>query len=546
MNQPVETPVMGLPRDEMMRLALATRTMATLLREIRERRGRAAWDDTNNAARKRAAATRPMIGRFSHADLGEWNRLGPEAIRSELHEDSGMTIRVGPLSNGRFGVQAGWADHHAETVAGSKDMADRITDWLRANASHEAVDVMHLSSEEIHNTGTAGPARHQRRDQQRSDFTTAREWLHSTDPDRAADWERSYAATDSTVNRDLDEKQLIAEWSKATGGGTLTPFQQARKWVRENRPEYHADWEQRYAAADSRHDKRGDEAELVRFWIKEKAAETNSAQGPESAEKNSSTKPRPLADRLRGKVPDRVLDDARWETAEQQFASLVAEGVDPDHLVAAVAAIDFDSGKVRAPSGFAAWVMRDAAKNGRARSTTSEDEARRDVAQEWLDSADASSPFDRARAATLVGEIDDEFDAALAKKFPGILDSEEPAASSVPDTEVAESSEQEHHDENTVFVVDQDGEVIEVPFVAAEPAAAEATQPADASASADHEPGEEKTAAAAAGASAEAAQAVMTPPSASKGKSQQHSRTRRRGAAPVNEPTQHRTRGHSH
>ncbi len=503
MNQPVETPVMGLPREEMMRLALATRTMATLLREIRERRGRAAWDDTNNAARKRAAATRPMIGRFSHADLGEWNRLSPESIRSELHEESGMTIRVGPLSNGRFGVQAGWADHHAETVAGSKDMADRITDWLRANASHEAVDVMHLSSEEMHNTGTAGRAQRQRRDQQNT-----------------------------------------------AGGRKLTEFQQAREWVRQNRPEYYASWDQQYAYADTLDGKRLDEAELIRFWIKESAAETDSAQGPESAENNSGTKPRPLADRLRGKVPDRVLDDARWETAEQQFASLVAEGVDPDQLVAAVAAIDFDSGKVRAPSGFAAWVMRDAAKNGRARSTTSEDEARRDVAQEWLDSADAASPFDRARAATLVGEIDDEFDAALAKKFPGILDSEEPAASSAPDTESAESGEeQEHRDENVVFVVDQDGEVIEVPFVAAEPMAAGATaaDSADASSATDQEPGEEKiSAAAAAGASAEAAQAVMTPPSASKAKSQQRSHSRRRGAPPVNEPTQHRTRGHSH
>ncbi|MGF0320675.1 hypothetical protein [Nocardia fluminea] len=540
MNQPVvETPVMGLPRDEMMRIALAARTMASMLREIRERRGRAAWDDTTNASRKRGVAQKQMIGRFNNADLEEWNRLAPEAIRSELHPESGMTIRVGPLSNGRYGVQAGWSEHHAETVAGSKDMADRIADWLRTNASHEAVDVMHLSTEEMHNGNrTTSNARSRAARNQRADFDAARKWLHTTDPERAQDWERSYAAADSASSREQDARSLIGEWTKATGGRKRTQLEKAHEWVAQNRPDWYADWRQQYDYADTRDGKRLDEAELIRYWVSERAADSDPAQGHTEGE-GEQRRPQPLADRLRGKVPDRVLDDARWETAEQQFATLTGEGADPDQLAAAVAAIDFDSGKVRAPSGFAAWVMRDAAKNGRARSTSSEDDARRDVAQEWLDTADGASPFDRARAATLVGEIDEKFDAALAAKFPGILDGDE----ATPDPDAAEAASgteentaQERDEENVIFVVDQDGNVVEVPFVAAEPAAEQPTEDIAAAAATTVAPEAEGAAA--------AAQAVMTPPTKDKETKRRH--THRRTPPPASEPTRTRTRGHGH
>ncbi|MGW5317767.1 hypothetical protein [Nocardia thailandica] len=493
MNQPmVETPVMGLPRDEMMRMALATRTLAALLREIRERRGRAAFDDTMNAVRKSSAAQLNALGRFSADDLAEWNRLSEtDGIRAELEPESGMTIRVAPLSGGRFGVQAGWPDHHAETVAGSHDMADRIADWLRTNPSRESVDAMHEASEEFHRSARAERGRDRR-----------------------------------------------------PGGQAESELSRARRWARENRPEWSEEWELRYAAADSSHDRRQDEAEMVRYWRMERARDRAEAEGQTSAQEEQPQQAQdgPLACRLRGKVPDRVLDDPRWETAEQQFAALVTQGADPDQLAAAVAAVDFDGGKVRAPSGFAAWVMRDAVKNGRVRTTATEDEARREVAQEWLDGADATSPFDRARAATLVGEIDDAFDAALAAKFPGILDQDDVPGEAEAKSRPSDSASAEDTDEEMVFVVDVDGEVVEVPFVAAEPKTASTPSAGDPP-EAEDVAGQQRGGPGQKSSAQQAAEAVMTPPGDKKNTRQ---RKPRRGAPPAGEQTPRRTHGRSH
>lgn len=144
---------------------------------------------------------------------------------------------------------------------------------------------------------------------------------------------------------------------------------------------------------------------------------------------NAPTPPGELARRVTG-IPgansgnplDRTFDHPSWHVAERQFRDLVRNGHDPDGLVAVVAAIDFDRGDIRSPGGFAAWAMRESAKrtNGATVAGT-EDQARREVAEEWLEQATTTSPFDRARASWLLGEFDESFDAKLNEKYPGLL-----------------------------------------------------------------------------------------------------------------------------
>ncbi|GAB21189.1 hypothetical protein GOPIP_005_00010 [Gordonia polyisoprenivorans NBRC 16320 = JCM 10675] len=99
------------------------------------------------------------------------------------------------------------------------------------------------------------------------------------------------------------------------------------------------------------------------------AAETTAGLDNERAD----TPATPLRDLLDGRVPARIFDDKRRGTAEKQFADLVDE-----------------------------------------------DQARREAAAEWLATA-TDSPTDRARASRLLGEIDTDFDTAIAQKYPGIL-----------------------------------------------------------------------------------------------------------------------------
>ncbi|MBF6302699.1 hypothetical protein IU459_34980 [Nocardia amamiensis] len=312
------------------------------------------------------------------------------------------------------------------------------------------------------------------------------------------------------------------------------------------------------------------EDEIVRRWRSQSRAgrgrgsdggEQSAESGEQDNDPQNQRTPTPLADRLRGRVPDRILDDPRWHVAEDQFAVLTAQGADPETLIESVAAIDFNNGQIRAPSGYAAWAMREAAKNGKVTNahTRSEEDARRSVAEEWLATADPKSPFDRARAAQLVGEIDDDFDALLARKYPGILDGDadqarEQAASheGAADDQArkdATSAQAADAEENTVFVVDSDGTVITVSFAEApepEPQAeAEAeAEAADHSAESarEHEAAEDDQHQAARTASA-AAQAPLTPPKQAK----TNTKTHRRTPPPAKPAAAHtRNRGRTH
>ncbi|WP_280471123.1 hypothetical protein [Nocardia cyriacigeorgica] len=577
MNQPViETPVMGIPREDTMRMALAARTLSGVLRQLRERRGRSAWDDAENAARKNAVLDRHTVNRFSRADAEEWNTAEREGrIRAERHPDTGMTIRVAPLSRGRFGVQAGWEDNHAEAVFGSEDLAARVADWLRADGSADAVDDLRRNVEDMH--ATSRPR--QQRTLRDIELAEARKWAQENDADWYRWWELSYTNADTIDGRRLDEAEIINKWVDATGGTTRSAVGVARRWLAEHDPEWTKNWVAEYDNCDTRDGRRSLEAEIVRRWrAQSRAGRGRGGAGQDqgadagAAEQGSGPQdqrtPTPLADRLRGRVPDRVLDDPRWHVAEAQFAVLTSQGADPDTLIESVAAIDFNNGQIRAPSGFAAWAMREAAKKGKAANahTRSEEDARRSVAEEWLMSADPGSPFDRARAAQLVGEIDDDFDALLARKYPGILDGDAEQAraraaqhesnadtaddQARKDNAAAKQTADEDEAEDTVFVVDSDGTVITVPFVPApepppEAEAEAASHAADAdreheAADREHEADSQHRATRTAEA---AAQAPLTPPKQAK----TNAKTRRRTPPPAKPAATHtRNRGRAH
>ncbi|ORM35499.1 hypothetical protein [Williamsia sp. 1135] len=125
-----------------------------------------------------------------------------------------------------------------------------------------------------------------------------------------------------------------------------------------------------------------------------------------------------LAERLDGRIPARVFDDPRWGLAEKRFAEYTTAGADPDVLADAVAGLSFDA-KVRTPAGLAAWQLHRTMKGMTEPAT--EDQARREAAVEWLATEAGTGPDDRARAARLIGQFDDAFDAQLADKYPGLL-----------------------------------------------------------------------------------------------------------------------------
>lgn len=489
MNQPViEPPVMGIPREDTMRIALAARTLSGVLRQLREQRGRSAWDDAENVARKTAVLDRHAVTKFSPTDADEWNAAEKEGhIRAERHPDTGMTIRVAPLSHGRFGVQAGWTDNHAEAVFGSEELADRVVDWLRNNGSAEAVDDLRRNADELH--ATSRPRRH--RTLRNVELAQARTWAKEHEPDWYHKWEQSYVAADTIDGRRLDENEIIRKWVEATGGKTGTAVGVARRWLKQHDPEWADSWETEYENCDTRDGRRSLEDAVVRRWRSQsrtgrgRGTDTDTAT-PEPDEQgndpHNQRTPTALADRLRRRVPDRILDDPRWHVAEDQYTVLTAQGADPEILIESVAAIDFDGGQVRAPSGYAAWTMREAAKKGNTSNahSRSEDYARRSVAEEWLTTADRESPFDRARAAQLVGEINDEFDALLARKYPGILDGDADQARAQADQHDATSTddhEHSRHDATTthfadangsrVFAVDGEGTAVTVKFAEA-------------------------------------------------------------------------------
>ena len=247
----------------------------------------------------------------------------------------------------------------------------------------------------------------------------ADEWIRARESDRASvDFDRITEMTIRVAPLSGDRWGVQAGWQDNNAAAVVGSRKMADELVR---------WLQINSTPESIDDFRaaaGDVREAAVHWLHQEPA---ARETPTAADEPITTDARqaPLADRLRGRVADDILDNPRWSAAEAQYSSLVAHGVDPDLLVETVAGIDFTDG-IRVPSGYAAWAMRNAAKNGAGPDSTvkTEEDARREVAAEWLISAEGDNPLDRARAAQLVGQLDDGFDAAIALKFPGILDTD--------------------------------------------------------------------------------------------------------------------------
>lgn len=246
----------------------------------------------------------------------------------------------------------------------------------------------------------------------------ADEWIRARESDRASvDFDRITEMTIRVAPLSGDRWGVQAGWHDNNTAAVVGSRKMADELVR---------WLQINSTPESIDDFRtavgGDVREAAVQWLQQEPA---ARETPTAADEPITTDARqtPLADRLRGRVSDDIIDNPRWSGAEAQYSSLVAHGVDPDLLVETVAGIDFTDG-IRVPSGYAAWAMRNAAKNGAEPDSAvkSEEDARREVAAEWLSSAEGDNPLDRARAAQLVGQLDDGFDAAIAVKFPGILD----------------------------------------------------------------------------------------------------------------------------
>ncbi|MBT0568608.1 hypothetical protein [Williamsia sp. CHRR-6] len=310
-----ETPHMGVPREQVLGMAMAARTLASGLRAVREARGRAGWSDAEHAARLELAADAHGIDRLTPAQAQEWNqRVADGDITSHQHRLSGMTISFADLDDHTQVVQATLDDRTVTVAAGSADMGARVRSWLADSPSDDSLTELRDVAREI---------------------------------------------AEDKVRGGLDD----------TRASTTA------------------------AAADERTETRGrDEAET--------------------------RERRDLADRLGDRVPDRVTGHPSWARVEKQFDDLITAGADPDTLADAVAGLRFTE-QVRSPAGLAMWQMRKTAAGQPGPSD--EDTARREAATEWLATEALDTPADRARAARLIGQFDDAFDAQLADKYPGLL-----------------------------------------------------------------------------------------------------------------------------
>ncbi|MEH6796737.1 MAG: hypothetical protein V7694_21645 [Rhodococcus sp. (in: high G+C Gram-positive bacteria)] len=582
MSEHDEVPTFSLGRGDAMRWMMAMRAGADLMRTVRESRGRAAFEDAENVARIEAVAAENGLRKLSADDTEQWNAAAAAGrVYAEQHPESGMTVRIAPLSGGRYGVQAGWEDNYTSTVVGSAKMAGELRSWLNENSNYSSIDDLRGTVEELHqhqinlaaqtaqeratfereesrrveiarwlhqpeqarvramweNTshpefrGENGFEESRRKfwlngvfqhaQKHNGDLAKATEWALEHDKEFYGDWRRNaprvnFQNFEEPEMRDAERKHelaLIGRWASAFAADK--EFEAAQAWASEHDPALYQNWQRAQAQATGLDETRRGEKTLIdavsvskelsaaKAWMKkagneqvaldwefpdahtwqgedgvqaqwlrgqwhaseayieglseaEQIEEANAWMALPRNEKIAAEFDEPstqtwedfreewlrgrwrdaqaeaaqaaqdappsltLADRLEGRVDQSILGDKKWATAERQFTALVRDGADPDRLADVVAGITFNE-KIRSPSGYASWQMREAATTGRV-SQKSEDEAKREVAEEWLAQAQPGHPLDRARAALLVGQIDESFDAKLAGHYPGLLD----------------------------------------------------------------------------------------------------------------------------
>lgn len=319
-----DSPGFGIPREQLLALAMLARTTAAALRDARERHGRAAWNDADEAARIHLAVDAAAIDELTVGQAREWNqKVATGDVRVFRVGDTGLVIAGGELSDGSEVVQATLDDRTVTVAAGSAGTAAHVREWLAANPNHDALSDLRQTARDIAEDRASEET-----------FTEA-------------------AATDRQTATATDGPETTTDTVADDDGTSESPT---------------------------------------------------------------------LRDRLQGRVPESVFADPRWGTAEKQFHDLVADGADPDVLADAAAKLNFTE-KVRTPAGLVAWQMRKAAQGNS--EPTDWEQARREAAVEFLANA-GDTPTDRARASRLLGQFDQDFDRALAEKYPGILTAPDP------------------------------------------------------------------------------------------------------------------------
>ncbi|OBC06980.1 MULTISPECIES: hypothetical protein [Gordonia] len=136
-----ETPHLGLPREQVLGMAMAARALANGMRAARERRGRAGWSDAEHAARLELAADAHSLDRLTPAQAEQWNqRVAAGDITTHHHGPSGMTISFADLDDHTQIVQATLDNRTVTVAAGSADMGARVRSWLAESPSHDSLN----------------------------------------------------------------------------------------------------------------------------------------------------------------------------------------------------------------------------------------------------------------------------------------------------------------------------------------------------------------------------------------------------------------------
>ncbi len=323
-----DTPTIDLPRDDLMRAATAIRAVAAAIRAVRERRGRAAFSDPEHAARLRAVAGRNALLPFDSATTREWNTADrADHVRGAAHPDTGMTVRIGELSRGRYGVQAGWDGNHVESVVGDQHLARQLAEWLMADPTVDRLDELRNALDPRFRRPAADRAAAARawglhhdplwlthwrtpddlvrawrqatgRDPSfNADLAAARTNAAAADPDWYRQWWHRHSEAPTPGARHLTELEIIRRHSRtatssdqaATPTESATPqkaatdtatspgeqgapttdqtdFEDARAWARTYDPTWYDVWSAHYQWAETRDGIRTLENELLSRW----------------------------------------------------------------------------------------------------------------------------------------------------------------------------------------------------------------------------------------------------------------------------------------
>ncbi|PZT90479.1 MAG: hypothetical protein DI630_30865 [Gordonia sp. (in: high G+C Gram-positive bacteria)] len=374
MYEPHEVPMLTVPQEEIFKAAISMRMMAGSLARLREQHGVAAFESNESAGRKADAARLNSLRWFTNRDVTDWDQA-QEARRvfADRHAESGMTVRVAPLSGGRFGLQAGWPDNHVDVVTESREATQNMHRWLFEEPTPERISGVRdwLSG------------RHQET-LRAAEVAKAHAWAAEHDPDWYSAW--NVAHTMSPADTQVRAESVLV-----------------------NRMTAHLDAEKQEAITSGGNALR---ESADREWADFMAGLSDDALATHDGWAVPYGPDTPLTDRLQSRVPDSILNNARWPKVEDRFRELVDAGADPAMLSNTLADLDWDN--ARSPSGYAVWALDDADNRVR--------EERKMLAGEWLLNTDPDDPRHRAEAAEMLGQIDNDFDAQLGRRFPGLLD----------------------------------------------------------------------------------------------------------------------------